>query len=64
MLRISAKYKVVLTVHDSLVVCVKENEAQEARTYIEECMRTVPTWAEGLPLDCESGIGKAYGDCE
>ena len=64
MLRISAKYKVVLTVHDSLVVCVKEDEAQEARTYIEECMRTVPTWAEGLPLDCESGVGKAYGDCE
>ena len=64
MLRISAKYKVVLTVHDSLVVCVKEDEAQEARTYIEKCMRTVPTWAEGLPLDCESGVGKAYGDCE
>ena len=64
MLRISAKYKVVLTVHDSLVVCVKEDEAQDARTYIEECMRTVPTWAEGLPLDCESGVGKAYGDCE
>tara|TARA_Y100000592_G_scaffold22598_2_gene35100 strand:- start:5496 stop:7328 length:1833 start_codon:yes stop_codon:yes gene_type:complete len=64
MLRISAKYKVVLTVHDSLVVCVKEDEAQEARTYIEECMRTVPTWAKGLPLDCESGVGKAYGDCE
>jgi len=64
MLRISAKYKVVLTVHDSLVVCVKEDEAQEARTYIEKCMRTVPSWAEGLPLDCESGVGKAYGDCE
>ena len=64
MLRISAKYKVVLTVHDSLVVCVKEDEAQDARTYIEECMRTVPTWAKGLPLDCESGVGKAYGDCE
>ena len=64
MLRISAKYKVVLTVHDSLVVCVREDEAQEARAYIEKCMRTVPTWAEGLPLDCESGVGKAYGDCE
>lgn len=64
MLRISAKYKVVLTVHDSLVVCVKEDEAQEAKVYIEDCMRTVPTWAHGLPLDCESGIAKAYGDCE
>lgn len=64
MLRISTKYKIVLTVHDSLVVCVKEDEVQEARTYIEDCMRTVPTWAHGLPLDCESGVAKAYGDCE
>ena len=64
MLGISAKYKIVLTVHDSLVVCVKEDEAQEARTYIEDCMRTVPTWAHGLPLDCESGVARAYGDCE
>jgi len=64
MLRISTKYKIVLTVHDSLVVCVKEDEVQEARTYIEDCMRIVPTWAHGLPLDCESGVAKAYGDCE
>ena len=37
---------------------------EEAQTYIEGCMRYVPTWAEGLPLDCESGVAKSYGDCE
>ena len=38
-------------------------EAHEARAYIEECMRTPPAWAQGLPLDCESGMARNYGDC-
>ena len=64
MLEIAKRYKVVLTVHDSLVVCVKEEETDEARQYVEDCMRAVPDWAKGLPLDCESGVGKSYGGCE
>jgi len=27
-------------------------------------MKYVPTWAKGLPLECESGMAYAYGDCE
>ena len=64
MVRISEYYKVALTVHDSLVCVVKNEEVEEARQFIEECMREAPDWAEGLPLDCESGIGKSYGECE
>ena len=64
MLDIAKKYRVVLTVHDSVVCCVPEEEVEEAQQYIEACMRKVPEWAEGLPLDCESGVAKAYGDCE
>ena len=64
MLRINKKYKVVLTVHDSIVCCVKDNEVAAAQTYVEECMRWTPDWATGLPVDCESGTGKSYGDCE
>jgi len=63
MLKISKKYKVVLTVHDSLVVCVHYNDVDIACEYVEDCMREVPDWAEGLPLDCESGVGKSYGEC-
>lgn len=64
MLRISKKYRVVLTVHDSIVCCVPDNEADACKAYVEECMRWVPAWAEGLPVDCEAGIGKNYGDCD
>ena len=64
MLRISKKYKVVLTVHDSIVCCVPDEEVDGARQHVETCMRETPDWAAGLPIDCESGIGKSYGDCE
>jgi len=64
MLRINKKYKVVLTVHDSIVCCVPDEEVTEAQAYVEKCMRWTPDWAEGLPVDCESGTGKSYGDCE
>ena len=64
MLKISKRYRVVLTVHDSIVACVRDDEVAEAQAYIEKCMRYVPDWAAGLPIDCESGTGKSYGECE
>ena len=64
MLRIAKNYKVVLTVHDSIVCCVKDNEVEEAQAFVETCMRWTPDWAKGLPVDCESGTAKSYGDCE
>ena len=64
MLRISKKYRAVLTVHDSIVCCVPDDEAQACKAYVEDCMRWVPDWAIGLPVDCEAGIGKNYGETE
>lgn len=63
MLRIAKRYKVVLTVHDAIACVVPDAEVDEAQRYVEESMRWVPEWATGLPLNCESGIGKNYGDC-
>jgi DNA polymerase len=63
MMKIGKRYKVVLTVHDAIAVCVRECDADEAQQYVEQCMRWVPDWATGLPLNCESGKGKSYGDC-
>lgn len=63
MLKIAKRYKVVLTVHDAVACIAPEAEAQEAQAYVEECMRWRPEWAATLPLNCESGIGKSYGDC-
>jgi len=63
MLRISKRYRVVLTVHDAIACIVHKDQVAEAVVYVEECMRWVPDWAAGLPVDCESGFGKSYGDC-
>jgi DNA polymerase len=63
MLKISKRYRVVFTVHDAIACIAPEAEAEEARAHVEECMRYTPTWAEGLPLACESGVGKNYGEC-
>jgi DNA polymerase I-like protein with 3'-5' exonuclease and polymerase domains len=51
-------------VHDSIVVCVKDEDVAESQAFVEKCMRWTPDWAEGLPINCESGLGKSYGDCE
>ena len=63
MIQIEKRYRVVLTVHDAIACVVPEDEANEARVYIETCMRTSPSWAKGLPLNCESGMATNYGDC-
>ena len=63
MLRVAKKYKVAMTVHDAIGCVVPEHEAQTGKEYVEMCMKMRPKWALDLPLNCEAGIGKTYGDC-
>jgi DNA polymerase I-like protein with 3'-5' exonuclease and polymerase domains len=63
MIRVSKKYKPVITVHDAIGVLAPEAEETEALAYVEQCMRTRPVWAPTLPLNCEAGSGASYGDC-
>jgi DNA polymerase len=63
MLKIAKRYRVVLTVHDAVACVAPIEQAVEAVAYVEECMRFVPEWAKGIPLNCESGFGASYGDC-
>jgi DNA polymerase I-like protein with 3'-5' exonuclease and polymerase domains len=63
MLMVDKRYPVVMTVHDAIGALVPKIGVVDGQRYIEECMRTRPSWALGLPLNCESGVGKTYGDC-
>lgn len=82
LLKIKRRYKVALTVHDSVVASAKmtqpdplrwddrtdswvanSDEAKEFQAYVEECMRWVPKWAQGCPINCESGLGYNYAEC-
>jgi DNA polymerase len=61
MLMIARRLPVVMTVHDAVGALAKVEEADEGRTFVEQCMRIRPKWAQGLPLNCESKIGISYG---
>jgi DNA polymerase len=61
--RIAQRYRVLLNEHDAWVTAVRHEEADEARAYVAMCMRAVPAWVDGLPLDCEVGAGPNYGSC-
>ena len=63
MLMIAKKYRVVMTVHDAIACVVPKEDAAIAQANIEMFMRMRPIWAMLLPLDCEAGSGKSYGDC-
>jgi len=62
MVRISKKYRPILTVHDAVSIVVPASESEEAKAYVQECMRWVPKWADGLPVDCEIGCGPTYAE--
>ena len=61
MLMVAKKLRVVMTVHDAVGAIAPVEQADEARKYVEECMRIQPKWATGLPLNCESKMGASYG---
>jgi DNA polymerase len=61
MLMVAKKYRVVMTVHDSIIAIAPEAEAERAQEYVELCMRLRPSWATELPLNCEINCGKSYG---
>ena len=63
MLMIAKKYKVVMTVHDAVACVVPFDEIDRAMEYVQLCMRLRPSWAQELPLNCEAGFGKSYGEC-
>jgi len=61
MLQIRRKHRVVMTVHDSVGSLVRDALVPQAQAYIEGCMRTRPSWAPDLPLNCTSTVGQTYG---
>jgi len=57
----AAGLPVVLHVHDEIVCEVPEEDAEAGAAELRELMRTLPDWAEGLPVDCSVEIKKEYG---
>jgi len=63
-MKINQQYWVAGLVHDEVICVVREDEVAECKAYIQQVMRTPPTWAPTLPLDCEVGHGARYGNAK
>lgn len=56
--------RVVLQVHDEIVMVAPEETAESVYENAIRIMRTPPGWAAGLPLDAEGGVATRYGDAK
>lgn len=61
---IAKRYPVVLTVHDEIVCLAKDEEVEDCKAYMTQCMTTAPAWCSDLPLACEVGVGDNYMDAK
>jgi DNA polymerase len=64
MLRVSKKYRPILTVHDEFGIICLDAEAKEARNFVHTCMTTTPKWIPGLLLESDVGYARRYGDAK
>lgn len=61
-LLVQTRYRVVHSVHDELVCCVKEDEAEDCAAFMLQCLQTPPKWAgDLLPVTGEVGFADSYG---
>jgi len=59
-LEIAKRYRVVLSCHDEVVLCVPEDQAEEALSFSLGQFARVPSWAKGLPVSGEGQISDHY----
>ena len=61
MLRLEAAgLKIILHVHDEVVIEVKKEDAEETLAKVIATMQTPPTWIPDIPLDAEGKILERY----
>ena len=61
---IRKQFKIVGHVYDELIALVPAYKEKEGIEFVTHCMKQVPAWAEGVPVDCEVGSGLTYGDAK
>lgn len=56
----AAGYRVVLHVHDEVLVICLKNDMERCKRIVVEAMRRTPSWAPGLPLNAEAVVLERY----
>jgi len=55
-----AGHRIILHVHDEVVVETEADKAEETKAEIIKLMSTGPKWMDGVPLDAEAIITQEY----
>ena len=56
--------RMVHSSHDELVYLVPEQHVEPVKALVKLEMTRVPTWAPGLPLAVDIGVGDTYGEAK
>ena len=62
MTAIGQHYHVAFQVHDEIIISTRDSDADNAEQHLVRIMSTPPIWATDLPIACDSGKAKNYGD--
>jgi DNA polymerase len=62
MAKIGQHYHVAFQVHDEIIISAPDGKITQAEQQLVAVMSTPPKWAQDLPIACESGHAKNYGD--
>jgi len=60
MLTVSRSYRVVMMSHDEIVCCVPAEQQQACENLMHQVLKTPPSWAPDLPLNCEVQSDTCY----
>jgi DNA polymerase len=60
-LHIIRRYRVLLQVHDEVVVLCRESEADECAAFVRQVMSASPPWWPRLVVGCSVGVSPVYG---
>ncbi len=64
MRRSAPQYPLALQCHDELVYVVRDEDVTWFTDLLCNAMKSVPSWAQSLPLEVEAGVGATYGDAK
>lgn len=62
MTAIGQHYHVAFQVHDEIIISTRDSDVDNAEQHLVRIMSTPPIWATDLPIACDSGKAKNYGD--
>jgi DNA polymerase len=63
MVKLLPFWTISMHTYDSLTLCVKDDQVDNAKAALTHVMTTPAPWCPDLPLAIDIGVGRTYGEC-